>query len=192
LLVPNSIYGSDANAHANQAKVESFASQGNVVLVITPRPSPPGTDDIKASLLGPFYLLGLRADLVGRTLVGLRADDVLRAVDYLARRTDVDPIHISAAASGHLGLVLLHAGVLDRRIRHIDVDHVLTSYRSLIDAPLPTGAPEDVIPGVLLHYDIPDLVRALGDRLRESAPLSGADDPSQDSNPLKAISGTTP
>jgi cephalosporin-C deacetylase-like acetyl esterase len=192
LLVPDSIHGSDAIAQASRAKVESFASQGNVVLAITPRPSPPGTDDMKAPLLGPFYLLSLRADLVGRTLVGLRTDDVLRAIDYLARRSDVDLTRISAAASGHLGLVLLHAGVLDRRIRHIEVDHVLTSYRSLIDAPLPTGAPEDIIPGVLLHYDIPDLMRALGDRLKESNPLSGADDLSQDSTPLKAISGTNP
>ncbi len=192
LLVPNSIHGSDVIAQANQARFESLAAQGNIVLAITPRPSPPGTDDMKAPLLGPFYLLSLRADLIGRTLVGLRADDVIRAVDYLAGRGDVDPTRITAEASGHMGLVLLHAGVHDRRIRHIDVDHALASYRSLIDAPLPTGAPEDVIPGVLLHYDIPDLVRALGDRLKETDPLTGADDLSQDSTPLKAISGTTP
>jgi hypothetical protein len=192
LLVPNSIHGSDAIAQANLAKFEALATQGNVVLALTPRPSPPGTDDMKAPLLGLFYLLSLRADLVGRTLVGLRSDDVIRAVDYLADRADVDPARISAAASGHMGLVLLHAGVLDRRTRHIEVDHVLTSYRSLIDAPLPTGVPEDIIPGVLLHYDIPDLVRALGDRLNETNPLTGSDDLSQDSTPLKAISGTTP
>ena len=192
LLVPNSIRGSDPLAHANRAKFDALAAQGNVVLAVTPRPSPPGTDDMKAPLLGPFYLLSLRADLVGRTLVGLRADDVIRAVDYLASRADVDPARISAVASGHMGLVLLHAGVLDRRIRHIEVDHVLTSYRSLLDAPLPTGAPEDVIPGVLLHYDIPDLVRALGHRLDETDPLKGGDDLSQDSTPLSGLSGATP
>jgi cephalosporin-C deacetylase-like acetyl esterase len=192
ILVPNSIHGTDAIARANQAKFDTLAAQGDVVLALTPRPSPAGTDDMKAPLLGPFYLLSLRADLVGRTLVGLRADDAIRAVDFLAARADVDPAHISAEASGHMGLVLLHAGVLDRRLRHIEVDHVLTSYRSLIDAPVPTGAPEDVIPGVLLHYDIPDLVRALGNRLKESTPLSGADDLSQESTPLAAVSGTTP
>ena len=115
MLVPNSIHGSDAIARANQAKFNALAAQGNVVLALTPRPSPPGTDDMKAPLLGPFYLLSLRADLVGRTLVGLRADDVIRAVDFLTARADVDPAHISAEASGHMGLVLLHAGVLDRR-----------------------------------------------------------------------------
>jgi cephalosporin-C deacetylase-like acetyl esterase len=192
MLVPNSIRGQDPIAGANQAKFESLAAQGNVVLALTPRPSPPGTDDMKAPLLGPFYLLSLRADLVGRTLIGLRTDDVICAVDFLASRADVDPSRISAQASGHLGLVLLHAGVLDRRIRAIEVDHVLSSYHSLVDAPLPSGAPEDVIPGVLLRYDIPDLVRALGARLTESAPLSGTDDLSQASTPLSAIGGATP
>jgi len=192
LLVPTPTNGQGTAAHARHAEFDNLAAQGNVVLAITPRPSPPGTDDMKAPLLGPFYLLSLRADLVGKTLVGLRADDAIRAIDYLAARADVDPAQISAQASGHMGLVLLHAGVLDRRMRHIEVDHVLSSYRSLINAPLPIGAPEDVIPGVLLHYDIPDLVRALGPRLKETNPLSGSDDLSQDSTPLSSLSGATP
>jgi cephalosporin-C deacetylase-like acetyl esterase len=192
LVIPNSIHGTDPIARANQAKFDALAAQGNLVLAITPRPSPPGTDEMKAPVLGPFYLLSLRADLVGRTLVGLRTDDVIRAMDYLSSRADVDPARISAQASGHMGLVLLHAGVLDRRIRLIQVDHVLTSYRSLLDAPLPTGAPEDVIPGVLLHYDIPDLERALKPRLTESDPLNGTDDLSEDSTPLASLTGATP
>ncbi len=192
LVVPNSIHSAGPIAQANQARFDALATQGNVVLAITPRPSPPGTDDMKAPILGPFYLLSLRADLVGRTLVGLRADDVIRAIDYLTSRADVDPARISAEGSGHMGLVLLHAGVLDRRIRPIEVDHVLTSYRSLLEAPLPTGAPEDVIPGVLLHYDIPDLVRALGPRLKESDPLNGTADLSQESTPLASLTHATP
>ncbi|MGO8757271.1 MAG: acetylxylan esterase [Terracidiphilus sp.] len=192
LLVPDSIHGSDASARANRAKFDALAAQGNIVLALTPRPSPPGTEAMKAPILGPFYLLSLRADLVGRTLVGLRADDVLRAVDYLAARSDVDPAQISAQASGHMGLVLLHAAVLDRRILRVEVSHVLTSYRSLLDAPMPLGAPEDVIPGVLRSYDIPDLERALKPRLTESDPLKGDDDLSQDSTPLASLSGTAP
>lgn len=191
-IVPTRIREQTAAGHANHERFDALAAQGNVVLAITPRPSPPGTDDMKAALLGPFYLLSLRADLVGRTLVGLRADDVIRAIDYLADRADVDPDRISAEASGHMGLVLLHAGVLDRRIRHVAVDHVLTSYRSLLDAPMPIGAPEDVIPGVLLRYDIPDLVRALGTRVTISDPLKGTDDLSQESTPLASLTHVTP
>ncbi|HUD55666.1 MAG TPA: hypothetical protein VMR02_10585 [Terracidiphilus sp.] len=181
LLVPDSIHRGNAMAQTNQARLKALAAAGNVVVAITPRPSPPGPDDKKAPVLGPLYLLTLRADLVGKTLLGMRVDDVIQAIDFLAHRPDVDPTRISAVASGHMGLVLLHAAVLDSRLRHIAIDHVLTSYRSLLDAPLPIGAPEDVAPGVPLHYDIPDLVRVLGQRVTVTDPLSGTDDLSQPS-----------
>ena len=191
-LVPDSIDGDSAIARANKARFDALAARGNVVLALTPRPSPPGTDDMKSPLLGPFYLLSLRADLVGRTLVGLRVDDAIRAVDYLARRADVDPARISALGSGHMGLVLLHAAVLDHRIRRIEIDHVLSSYQSLLDAPMPIGAPEDIIPGVALRYDLPDLARALGPRLTLTDPLQGAGDLSQTSTPLSSLERTKP
>lgn len=185
LLVPDS---ADVElARANEARFDALAAAGNVVLAITPRPSPPGTDDMKSPLLGPFYLLSLRADLVGKTLLGLRVDDTIRAVDYLAGRADVDPKRISAVGSGHMGMVLLHAAVLDPRLTHISVDHVLKSYRSLADAPMPIGAAEDVLPGVLLHYDVPDLTRALGARLTATGWLDGTEDLSQRSTPLKTL-----
>jgi cephalosporin-C deacetylase-like acetyl esterase len=187
LMVPDSIEGDSPIARANKAEFDTLAAAGNVVLAITPRPSPPGTDDMKSPILGPFYLLSLRADLVGRTLIGLRVDDVIHAIDYLASRADVDPARITAAGSGHMGLVLLHAAVLDSRIKHITVDHALTSYLSLLDAPLPKGAPEDVLPGVLLHYDIPDLAKSLGARLAQTHPLQGTEDLSQTSTPLTVL-----
>lgn len=187
LLVPDSIPGDNAIARANKAEFDTLAKQGNVVLAMTPAPSPPGTDDMKSPLLGPFYLLSLRADLAGRTLLGTRVDDVIRMVDALAARTDVDPHRITAIGSGHMGLVLLHAAVLDSRLAHVTVTHALVSYRSLLHAPLPTGAPEDVLPGVLLHYDIPDLVRALGTRATVNSPAQGTDDLSHDSTPLNEL-----
>jgi cephalosporin-C deacetylase-like acetyl esterase len=191
-LVPGPINADNAIARANKARFDELGAQGNLVLALTPRPSPPGTDDMKSPLLGPFYLLSLRADLVGRTLVGLRIEDTLRAVDYLAARGDVDPAHISATGSGHMGLVLLHAAVLDSRLSHISIDHVLTSYQSLLDAPIPIGAPEDIIPGVALHYDLPDLARALGPRLTATSPLQGTDDLSQTSTPQSALDHAQP
>jgi hypothetical protein len=187
LLVPDSIDGNSPIARSNKVRFESLAAAGNIVLAITPRPSPPGTDDMKSPILGPFYLLSLRADLVSRTLVGMRIDDVARIINYFVSRPDVDPARITATASGHMGLVLLHAAVLDTRLKHISVDRVLTSYRSLIDAPMPIGAPEDIIPGVLLYYDIPELVRSLGTRLTETDLLQGTDDLSQSSTPIATL-----
>ncbi len=147
---------------------------------------------MKASLLGPFYLLSLRADLVGRTLVGLRVDDAIRAIDYLTARADVDPARITAKGSGHMGLVLLHAGVLDHRMRPVEVDHVLTSYRDLVEGAAAIGAPEDRDSRRAACLNIPDLERALKPRLKESDPLKGTDDLSQDSTPLSSLAGATP
>jgi len=187
MLVPASILGDDAIARDNKAKFDSLAAAGNLVLAITPSPAPPGNDDMKSPILGPFYLLSLRAELVRRTLLGLRVDDVIHTIDYLAARPDVDPSQITAFGSGHMGLVLLHTAILDSRLKHITITHTLSSYRSLIEAPLPIGAPEDILPGVLRVYDIPDLVRALHPRLTETDPLQGTDDLSQDSTPLNSL-----
>ncbi len=38
---------------------------------------------------------------------------------------------------------------------------------------MPIDAPEDILPGVLLHYDIPDLIGALGSRVTVTDPLPG-------------------
>ena len=150
-----------------------LADAGTAVLVIAPRPSPPGAEETKSPILGPFYMTELRAELVGKTLLGMRVDDVIRATTFLAGGETVDPKDITAEASGHMGLVLLHAAVLDPRLNHITIDHTLESYHSLLEAPMPLDAPQDILPGVLLKYDIPDLVRALGDRVTFNDPLPG-------------------
>ena len=164
-------------------KLRALADAGTAVLVIAPRPSPPGTEETKASILGPFYLTELRAELVGKTLLGLRVDDVIAAVNFMQDSTTGDPNQITAQASGHLGLVLLHAAVLDPRIKHITIDHALESYKSLLEAPMPIDAPEDILPGVLSHYDIPDLIRALGPRATITNPLPGTANLQASTNP---------
>jgi hypothetical protein len=187
--VPNSIEGDSEIERANKTKFNALAAAGNVVLAVTPRPSPPGSDDMKAPILGPFYLLSLRADNLNKTLLGLRTDDAIRAIDYLAGRADVDPLQISAVGSGHLGLVLLHTAVLDARLKHVTVDHILTSYQSLAESPTPIGASEDILPSVLARYDIPDLKLALGSRLTSIEELNGSADLSQTSTPLNTLEG---
>jgi cephalosporin-C deacetylase-like acetyl esterase len=153
--------------------LRSLAQAGTAVFVAAPRPSPPGTEETKSPILGPFYMTELRAELVGKTLLGMRVDDVIRAIDFFSTGYTEDPNNITAEASGHMGLVLLHAAVLDPRLKHITISHVLQSYHSLLDAPMPLDAPQDILPGVLLKYDIPDLVRVLGPRLTATDWLPG-------------------
>ncbi len=187
LLVPDSIDGANEIAQKNRRRFEELAHEGNIVLAVTPRPSFPCTDDMKSPILGPFYLLSLRAELLGHTLPGLRTDDVIRTVDYLAARKDVDSKHITAEGRGHMGTVLVHAALLDHRLHHVMVQGGLSSYAGLVEAKMPIGAPEESVPGVLRHYDLPDLRAALDKRLTFIDPVKGDDDLSRESTPLPTL-----
>ncbi|MBS1853972.1 MAG: acetylxylan esterase [Acidobacteria bacterium] len=145
----------------------SAIPRGRLVLVIHPRPWPRGTEAAKSPMQGAFYLLSLRAQLTGLTLVGMRADDIIRAVDFLAARPDVDQRNIAAYASGPSAIALLHAAALDSRIRRVVVDHAIPSFRAIATEPLHRNAAESMIPGVLRHYDIADLIRAVAPRTVE-------------------------
>ena len=143
--------------------LDSLAA-GHIVLLVPPRPWSAGTEAAKSPLQGNFYLLSLRAQLVGKTILGMRVEDIIAAVDLLRARPDVEHSSITVYGKGVLGVVVLHAAALDRRITRVVVEGMPESYRDIVDEPLHRSAAEIVVPGVLRHYDIPDLIRAIAPR----------------------------
>src|SRR6266542_922127 len=75
----------------------------------------------------------MTALLVRKTLVGLRAEDVIRAIDALAARRDVEMESLSAFGKGDAAVVLLHAAALDDRIKSVTLEEMLVSYESVVD-----------------------------------------------------------
>jgi cephalosporin-C deacetylase-like acetyl esterase len=138
--------------------LDRLAAAGRVVMVLEPRPSPLGMEGQRGSFLGPIYMLSMRAFLVGKTLVGMRTDDTIRAMDWLCSRKDVDRSAITAYGNGPLGTALLHAAALDTRIGQVMVENTLTAYRMIADQPIHRNAAEVLVPGVLRKYDIGDLL----------------------------------
>jgi hypothetical protein len=120
--------------------------------------------------------LGLRALLVGESILGMRVDDTIRAMDLLAARSDVDPASITVYGSGAMGPVVLHAAALDSRIRRVVIENTLTSYRMVLDEPLHRNISEVLIPGVLRKYDLGDLLLAVGGRVTVINPENAAGD----------------
>jgi len=145
---------------------ERLASGGRVVLLLQARGTPLAfrPNSTGASLLGAFNILSLRAMLVDKTIVGMRADDAIRAVNWLCARSDVDPAAITLYGTGPLGVVALHAAAVDRRIARVVIEDTLSSYRMALEAPLHRDLAEVMVPGVLRHYDLPDLVHAIAPR----------------------------
>ena len=145
-------------------ELDRLAKSGNVAMAFEPRPSPAGSEGLKSPYLGSFNLLSLRAELAGKTIVGLRIDDTIRAIDWLVSRRDVDTNSITIYGSGALGMVALHAAVLDSRIRNVVVANTLASYRMALDQPLHSNVSEIMIPGVLRRYDVGGLLMAMAPR----------------------------
>jgi cephalosporin-C deacetylase-like acetyl esterase len=155
---------------------DRLVKTGRVVMVVGPTPTPPGAEGLKSPYLGTFNLLGLRASLVGKTILGMRVDDTIRAMDLLAARADVDPASITAYGNGPMGAVVLHAAALDSRIRRVVVENTLTSYRMVLDEPLHRNIPEVLVPGVLRKYDMGDLLLAVAGRVTVVNPQNAAGD----------------
>ena len=151
-------------AHDAGDDLDRLAKSGNLVMAFETRPSPAGAEGLKSPYLGSFNLLSLRAQLLGKTILGLRVDDTMRAVDWLVSRPDVDASSITVYGSGALGMVALHAAALDSRIRGVIVENTLASYFLAIEQPLHRNISEIMIPGVLRKYDVGGLLMAIAPR----------------------------
>jgi cephalosporin-C deacetylase-like acetyl esterase len=149
---------------AIRGEAARLAKAGHVVLTLAARGAG-GTEEIKAAVLGDWNLLATRALLVNKTPLGLRLDDAVRAMDWLAARPDVDPTAISVYGIGPLGPVALHLGAIDERVAAIYADGGLTAYRMAVDQPIQRDLPEVLPPGVLRRYELADLALAAFPRL---------------------------
>jgi len=142
------------------AVAERIAKTGRVVLELEPRDSPGEGDR-------PYvgnWLTNARANRIGRNLPAMRAHDILRGLDLLAARDDVDPASIRAAARGVKGIWLLLAAAMDTRIVKIWLDRTPYSVRAALEHSMNSDLFDAVIPGFALHWDLDDLTKAMGNR----------------------------
>ncbi|MGI8782192.1 MAG: alpha/beta hydrolase [Acidobacteriota bacterium] len=160
--------GKSAEA-AGGGPIEQLVKAGIVVLAIDTRGSgetrvreTPQNTDFRPHF-GDFDST-MTALLIGKPLVGMRALDVSRGVDLLSARPEVDSARISGFGKEAGAVPLLYAAVLDDRIRKVALEGMLISYQSIASRSIHRQVFEDVVPGALKFYDLPDLVAALAPR----------------------------
>ncbi len=139
---------------------ERMAQAGRVVLELEPRDAP---GEGERPYIGN-WVTNARADQIGRNLPAMRAHDILRGIDFLAARGDVDPSSIRAAARGVKGVWLLLAAAADPRIGKVWLDRTPHSLRAALENSMNTELLDAVIPGFVLHWDLDDLVKAMESR----------------------------
>ncbi|HEX8038815.1 MAG TPA: alpha/beta hydrolase family protein [Chryseosolibacter sp.] len=123
---------------------------------------------------------GYMAVLIGRSIVGIQAADVVRVANYLKTNGQTDPEKIGAIAFGEMCLPLIHAAAFEPSIKTVTLVDPLVSYRSVVmnrkymvgltdNDPGGVGHPYEVafdwgIANVLTAYDLPDLIGCLAPR----------------------------
>lgn len=102
---------------------------------------------------------------IGRSLAGLQAGDVVRLVNYLKQRNDIDSANISALSKREMCSTLLHAAAFCPDISRIALIEPYLSYRSIVTNQYykPHFVPTTVA-GALTAYDLPDLAACLAPR----------------------------
>jgi hypothetical protein len=139
-----------------------------------------GVGEIQHSA-GRGHQLGYTAVLIGRSMVGIQAGDIVRVVNYLKSRNDVDRLKIGAIAFNEICLSLIHAAAFDSSINNIALIGSLISYQSVamnriyrIGVTKRPGSddywhPYEIdftwgIASVLTGYDLPDLMGCIAPR----------------------------
>jgi cephalosporin-C deacetylase-like acetyl esterase len=153
--------------------LDEMLRAGYLVLVPEPRGWSYGVEVGTGSGYSPTYQASMRALLVGKTMVGLQVHDVIRAVDHLTTRSDVDPARLYLFGKGTGGVVALYTAALDARIARVAAENSVLSYMTIARAKLHQGTTGIIVPGVLKDFDLPDLAVLIAPRaLRLVEPVS--------------------
>jgi dienelactone hydrolase len=100
--------------------------------------------------------------LLGKTLVGMRVWDAMRAVDLLRSRPEVDPDRIGCVGLSWGGTHTIYTTALDPRIRVAVVSGYFSSFR---DALIERGCcPCQYVPNILTVADLIDVVGLIAPR----------------------------
>lgn len=156
-------------------EIEKLVNKGYIVAATDVM----GIGEAKNTVTRPLGA-GYTAVLIGRSVVGMQAGDIVRVVDYLKSRDDVDKNKVGALAVGETCLSLIHAAAFDSSIENVTLLGSPISYRSIAmnrfykiglieNAGGGTGHPYEVdfswgIAGVLKGYDLPDLIGCIAPR----------------------------
>jgi dienelactone hydrolase len=163
-----------ADANASGA-IERFLKVGRTVLAVSLR----GTGQTQQTAQGKFGSdLGrdwadvYKAYLLGRSYVGMRAEDVLVCARYAAGSAGNGSVSVELVAVGNVGVPALHAAVLEPQLfASVKLSRTLASWSSVAHARQTNNQLVNAVHGALETYDLPDLAGMLGGKLTLDQPV---------------------
>jgi hypothetical protein len=155
------------NARAAEGdEIEWLTNKGFTVLA----PDLTGIGELgNGSLKGDAYIQNISynmlftAMLIGRSITGIQAGDIVKLANMLKKYFDIKEIY--GVARGELSPALLHAASFDPVISRILLLKPLSSYRSVVVNRFYNPViVHSLVPGALKYYDLPDLAVSLAPR----------------------------
>lgn len=102
--------------------------------------------------------------LIGRSIVGIQAGDIIRVVNFLKSFPDVDKNKIGGMAIGEMSPALLHAAAFDASIKSVALISTPVSYKSMVLNKFFNFPFTCCVAGSLTAYDLPDLIGTIAPR----------------------------
>jgi cephalosporin-C deacetylase-like acetyl esterase len=113
------------------------------------------------------------AYLLGRSYVGMRAEDVLLCARFLRDSSRQQAAPVDLVAVGYVGVPGLHAAALEPDMfGSVRLIRSLISWSGIIESGLSSNQLVNAVHGALTTYDLPDLAATLGDKLTIEQPAN--------------------
>jgi hypothetical protein len=161
------LHPSGKSAEASEGgEMEWFARHGFTVLapdMIGVGEMGPGVFKGDAYIEGGSHNLWYASLLIGRSIVGIRASDVVKLTKLLKKRGHIKEIF--GVSRKEMAPVLLHAAASDHSISRIALIEPFSSFMSIVKNRFYSSSfIPGVVPGALKEYDIPDIEASLAPR----------------------------
>lgn len=163
------IYLHPSNKSAEAAEggeIEWFVKNGLTVLapdLIGMGEMGSGTFKGDAVIGGISYNTWYTSTIIGRSIVGIRAGDIVRLTRLLKKRTGIAEVY--GLAKKEMAPVMLYAAAFDPAIKRIALLEPYSSYQSIVmNRFYYPGFVQNLVPGALTAYDLPDLEASLAPR----------------------------
>ncbi len=160
--------GKDYEAAEGDIIEKIYVDSGKVVLSVDVRGFGETKDDesLNESKHGNIeHRNAVISNYIGKTLIGQRVEDIMKAIDYLSTRTEINSDSISIVGIDRAGTAVLHAAAIDERIKDVVIRQWTdTSWVTIVEQPTVKNNMTHVVQTALKYYDLPDLVNAISPR----------------------------
>jgi len=158
--------------------IEAIVKAGRYVLAVDVRgigETQQGKQGQLSGAAGPDWKDVFTAYLLGRSYVGMRAEDVLVCARYLQQEY-ADSVDLIAV--GNVSIPALHAAALEPELfSSVKLAGMLSSWSNVIELGRSYNQQVNAVHGALTIYDLPDLAAILGEKLVIKEPLDALGQP---------------